>query len=562
MRNLIKWLKNHYIAIGCIAFFTLLFSIALFTDSLYLGDDLYFHLNRINGIGNAIRDGQILPKLYPLTNFEFGYASPLFYCDVFMYPAALLYMLGVPLIISYKFTLFFYIFLGTLLSYLCANALFKNKYNIIFIVMSIYCLNPYRFIDAYYRSAFSEFLAITFFPLLLYAFVEVFYRHKDRFILLAISMTCILLSHNLSFLLILIVYILLIIIYSILYPTRIKNIFYTSIKAGIIGFLLTAFYTLPMLEQLLDQIFKVSSYAQSYDISTNIISMFSTFNLFNIVENSIFSMADIQRFGIGMVSLLIPILNYKHFKNKWILAISCMHYLFLGLAFGWFPIYDLEILNFLQFSFRFYLLIYLTSIILVSYALIYNNCMVKVIVILLMAINICLFNYHMMTTDNQLNNDDEYSVIFAYDVENQSYYDNKQTGVGEYLPIIQEDDYMLDSRQIKTIVNGEKVDLEIEYNRYMSHIEFEYESEETIQLMLPLTYYKGYKAYAIGDDGETIELLVYNDDVYKKVSIDSLSGNYTYSIQYQSTIIQDVSLWMTLITLIMLLVCGLKNKNI
>ena len=52
--------------------------------------DLTFHLNRLAGLANAFEEGQILPKIYPYANFGFGYATPLFYCDFFLYPFAVL----------------------------------------------------------------------------------------------------------------------------------------------------------------------------------------------------------------------------------------------------------------------------------------------------------------------------------------------------------------------------------------------------------------------------------------------------------------------------------------
>ena len=70
----------------------------LFEDDIFIGHDLRFHMNRIVGIKEALMDHQFPPKIYPYTNNGYGYASPIFYCDLFLYPFAILYYLGMQLV--------------------------------------------------------------------------------------------------------------------------------------------------------------------------------------------------------------------------------------------------------------------------------------------------------------------------------------------------------------------------------------------------------------------------------------------------------------------------------
>ena len=106
------------ISICVLMTFVCLFS---FFDSkivVNLSHDLTFHLNRFVGLANAFEEGQILPKIYPYANYGFGYASPLFYCDLFLYPFGILYQFGLSAIWCYKLCILFYTTLGNIFVYL------------------------------------------------------------------------------------------------------------------------------------------------------------------------------------------------------------------------------------------------------------------------------------------------------------------------------------------------------------------------------------------------------------------------------------------------------------
>ena len=559
MKNkFLELIKKHKFGIILILLLTIIFSLSLFTDSIYRGHDITFHLNRINGIGNALRDGQILPKLYPLTNYEFGYAAPLFYSDVFMYPAAIMYMIGIPLIIAYKVNLFLYILLGTILAYICSYKLFKGNNKLIFILMVVYCLNPYRFIDCFYRSAFSEFVAITFFPLFAYVLVEIFYYHKDKWVLLGITMTSILLAHNLSFLLCVLLFGIVMVSSFFIDKQSIKKKIITVSKGTILALLLSCFYILPMLEQMVDQVFRVTNYSSTFDISTNIVPLKNSMVLFNYIDQEIFRSFHIQNFGVGIVGIIVPLYNLKFYKNKCIIVFTAIHYLFLGLTYGVFPIYDLEIFNFLQFSFRFYIGATFTTIFCVTYALYNSNKYLILSALSILFINICLFNFHII-----IDNDRIFSQNMTYDnvFENEKVLMNvntKQIAAGEYLPDIKIDEYMLDSFKIKEINDGVYKDTTIKFDRYMSEITFNFEHDKIKCLMLPLSYYKGYTVKAT-NGSENINLDIINDPQYKRVSFNTISGNYAYQIKYTGTLIQHLSLIVSSFSLLVILFISFKG---
>ena len=105
---------------------TILFSIPLLTNSIPgFTVDFTYHLTRIEGIKSGLASHQFPVYIYPYTNNGFGYASSLFYPDIFLLIPTLLYCLGIPIIVSYKV---FIIIISFVTSYLSLH-LFEHIFN-------------------------------------------------------------------------------------------------------------------------------------------------------------------------------------------------------------------------------------------------------------------------------------------------------------------------------------------------------------------------------------------------------------------------------------------------
>ena len=138
-----------------------IFMIPYLGNDIYVGagHDLTYHLNRLIGLKDAIMEGQILPKIYPYANNGFGYASPLFYCDVFLIPFAFLEILGISTVISYKVMCFaITMFTAVSVLFICRKV-FHRKY-LPYIAVIAYIFNGYYICDFYARSALGEVMAL------------------------------------------------------------------------------------------------------------------------------------------------------------------------------------------------------------------------------------------------------------------------------------------------------------------------------------------------------------------------------------------------------------------
>ena len=172
-------------------------SMPLLLKGIYDGHDLFFHLNRIEGIAAGLRAGQFPVAIHASTLLGYGYAAPQFYPELFLYLPALLRNLGVSLTACVRIFEMLIHFAAAFVCYLSARAVMGSRRTALGAMM-LYVLCSYRLSNMYVRATLGESLAMIFFPLLLWALVEVLTRDEKRWPLLALAMAGIFLSHLLS----------------------------------------------------------------------------------------------------------------------------------------------------------------------------------------------------------------------------------------------------------------------------------------------------------------------------------------------------------------------------
>ena len=172
-------------------------SMPLLWRGLYNGHDLFFHLNRIEGIAAGLRAGQFPVGIHASTLLGYGYAAPQFYPEVFLYIPAILRNLGVSLSASVRIFEMLIHLAAAIVCYLSARSVFASR-RMGLGTMMLYTLCSYRISNMYVRATLGESLAMIFFPLLCWALYEVLTRDEKKWPLLAVAMTGIMLSHLLS----------------------------------------------------------------------------------------------------------------------------------------------------------------------------------------------------------------------------------------------------------------------------------------------------------------------------------------------------------------------------
>lgn len=512
----------------------------------YIGDDLSYHLNRIQGISDALKDGQKIPRIYPNINYGYGYGSPLFYCDFFLYPFVFLNFLGVSVLGVYKTIIVFYTLAAIFLSMYFSKKVFKTTASCL-IGGVLFTLSNYRLYDVYNRAALGEVIALSFAPFILYSIYQTLVLKEKNHINLALSFSSLVLSHLISAVLfgfMFFIFILIFIIYNIKNKDVILHILKTIVKATALAFLLCSWFLLPMVEQIWSQDF--------YCFSSN--SSFSSYPRIESIKIIINPFSNLNVFDILLFALSFMYLFVK--KNKVITILLIFSIFIFLIMLGVFPVP--KTIYFIQFMFRLNIIIYPISIIIIQYA--YLECRILkpalILVVIFLIFNI--FNKYSMLfndTKNSFNINDLES--FIENDDEHDYYNKRQLAGGEYLPICDNADYINGEKNIiLEDIYGSCIDTTNEFNRSHTHIVFSYAGEAKFA-SLPLTYYKGYTVLC---DNEEIDCI--DDFLYKRVGFYLQPGLHRYSVCYGGTFIQHKSTLLSIISLIYVIIRCIYKREI
>lgn len=172
-------------------------------DYLIGGQDLDFHLKRIEGIKEGLLNREFPVKIYPLWLWENGYASGVLYGDLLLYIPAILRIIGFSVQTAYQIYLVL-INVGTvIISYLCFKRMAKDAY-IGLCACIVYSLAIYRLNNIYVRGAVGEYTAMMFLPLIVCGMWQIFTeetnseKYRFRWIMPTIGYSGLIISHVLS----------------------------------------------------------------------------------------------------------------------------------------------------------------------------------------------------------------------------------------------------------------------------------------------------------------------------------------------------------------------------
>lgn len=154
-------------------------SLPLMTDSLFWGHDLDFHLNRIIALANGLEAGHLFVPIQTEVLNGYGYASPLFYSQLFLYLPAILYNLAVPAQVCYQIYAILVNIATCLIAYYSFKGLVRDN-KIAAAGALIYLLSAYRITNLYVRAAVGEYTAMAFYPLIVYGFVHVYTTEETK----------------------------------------------------------------------------------------------------------------------------------------------------------------------------------------------------------------------------------------------------------------------------------------------------------------------------------------------------------------------------------------------
>ena len=314
-------MKNHFTKktgiIGGILLITIFSSLLFFTNRLYFADDLYFHLNRISALAEAIQEGQIPHRIQHSMVDGYGYATPLFYGEIFLIFPALLYLIGLPLQLSYQFFAVAVNFFTAVISYYSFAKITKDWKKGLFASL-LYTCAIYRLLDVWYRASVGEYCAMIFLPLLFYGFYNLYMMEKRHYYLsdylpIVLALTGIIQSHILSCEMAAIFIFLFAIIF--IKKTLCMARFITLVKSVILTVLLNLWFLFPFLQSMkmdvevnTKQLFKIESMGYSWQQFLGLISTIPSDNNVNFVQGAL---------GISILFVIVVFLFCCIKRNEW-----------------------------------------------------------------------------------------------------------------------------------------------------------------------------------------------------------------------------------------------------
>lgn len=494
--------------------FSIISSIPLFFNkNLLMSDDILFHISRIHGVFDNIKIGKIIPVYYNYLN-NFGYANGLFYPDLFLYVPALLIKLGLNINISTK--IFIYLInLSSLISmYICVKTITKNEKRSLLAIF-LYSMSFYKVVCIFQRGALGEALGFIFIPLIILGLYEIFYDDEKKGFFLVIGLFGLISSHLItSYILVL-----MIIIFTIINIKKLKEKQRTKSLIFNITFsiLITSYFWLPLIEQLLSQEFNLES---NINIYSNITP------LYLLITDIPITLKEWFPAGIGIIYYLFIILNYKKLKQdkfiKTLITIVIILLALTSLEILWKIPIIYKTLKIIQFPWRTYTLLTSVAIIIFSIKCEKNKYLKisKKYIVIVYLLN-CFILFFNNPIKEQINN---YNIM-----------------LGEYLP--------------KEVVKNNSINNynnKLKYHFENNILKIEIKKEQNIEL--PLIYYKGYKA--CGKEN------CY--DIHKTenglIGINNLEKKDIITVYYQGTKIYKISKYTSIIGIITYIFINMEKK--
>lgn len=449
-----------------------------------LGDrqhDYSYHLARIIGLAQSISYGDWLPNL----NFVFakgiGFASPMFYGNWQFYLPALVFLATKNASIAYTFFIFLVFLMTSYSSYYAVEKISKDKTRGILaaIIMPLF----------YTWLGYGMTMTIMLVPLLIYALYKVLYLDKRNPILLGFVIALLVQTHILSTLVLAIASIVFVLINIKLWSVKKIVSFIESIGIAIC---LSLGYTLQYLEQVRSQTLFVSWTLRDFPFPTETLATASGF-LTNIIN-----------YEKPLIVLLIIYLiyNYKTLSkfSKTLLITVCALFVIQSDILPWSGLLRYTFLATLQDTRR--LVFFVPSFIVFILSLNLNIKLLKSIVLVQFIVYFfASLNY--LPLDNHIQEIRNTNYLAKTSFENISG-GGFDTSGDEYFNISINHDNVRNGQLTKFDYNPDEIEVSNIKKTYNS-LEFDVTrtgNEKSAEVVLPLTWYKGYKAdYSSGSSG-------------------------------------------------------------
>lgn len=513
-------------------------------QSAYFGDDMGFHLSRIEGLARSIQQGEWFPKINYFITGGMGYPTGIFYPDTFLYPAALLRVLGLTLIHSYIIYVIGLTFCTFVIAYYCFYAIRKQKSSA-FLFSIVYGLSSYRLTDVLFRAALGEILAFMLFPLIVLGGYQLVFGEGKKWYMLMLAMTAMFFAHMLST----VISCLFLLVFCLINARQLlkeQQRIWGIVKAAVGTVLLTMAGWAPMLEQLMFQRLRVQDEPVFFlqETSESFLGYFKI-----ALQNTYFN-------NIGIWSFIILILGLVCYRklnqlSRQFLGIAV---LFFFMATNLFPHswFHNTVFNMLQFPWRYFIVVTfcLSWVAADGLLALMQSSRLRWIYMIVLSVGMLTSAIHgQFQLDRLVDRQVSYSQFLKLTGENE-------TGFGsEFLPADMESWMQSTSLGAEPNDKIQITDISREGNRFS----VSFSASEPTRLIFPVLHYKGYKIEGQGEIGDLHDAGNYgkeNMHGFLEVTVNGV-GNLT--LWYAGTWIQYLSTGVSFLTFLLLLVFSIKK---
>lgn len=544
-------IKDSYIHIILIILVAFLLCTPLCTKGFYWSHDGVYHISRNYSTNSELLSKQFPPLIEPSFVKGFGYAWNIFYPPLETYISSI-FSLFTSILKALKLTIILSMTLSGITMFALMKKITKNN-NLSFLTAIIYMSAPYYLSDIYTRMAMGEVISYMFFPILFYGLYDIFYDKGKQNYFLAIGALGIILSHNISTLLA-------VIISGIFVLINIKKLFSKNSRLhiwkhliinSIFIILISIFFYGPFLEHKTsteygafvwitpkDRFISFSIYPSQLFFSKPHADWAST-----LTSNTLNSCMSYE-LGLPIIIALFftPTVISKIKKENKLLYITtlCSGILFALMATSIFPWKYIPLVpSVIQFPWRFLLLATFTLSIIAGINIYYsiNATTLQNIFIPILIIIIYAGSY----ISDSVQYDIYYDISYLY---NNEILQQKQCAAYEYLPVkAQTNLEYIEQRSNGVIVTSGTATIENE-QKNKSNMTFTIkESSENTTLELPYIYYLGYNIKINGTQIDYNE----SDKGFIQITIPEYS-NASVEVTYTGTKLEKISLGISIVS--------------
>lgn len=211
---------------------------------------------RVYEMGKALKDGVFPVRWVQDLGYGYGYPIYNFYSPLPYYLGGFLNIVGFNPLIATKIVFVTAIVLAGVAMYLFIENFMGSLAG--FVAGILYLYFPYHAVDTYVRGDLDELFAYAILPFVLLGFYRIFYTTQQRpqiinnlkwIVLFSVSIAFLILSHNLtSYMLLILLFPL--VIFSLIYSKNNLKFLSFIIFALLLGFLLSSFYTIPAIFEM------------------------------------------------------------------------------------------------------------------------------------------------------------------------------------------------------------------------------------------------------------------------------------------------------------------------